>query len=183
MMKKILSWIAIGALVLALSIVVYWIAESNVWIPGSKVVIVSQNEGDAIAIEIPTENYEKALGRFDMKTRVRTRGGDLIKETDWVAYQPRMKYKFVTSSQLPAGDYVARLVVGYQLNPLSYREAEYPMAIIYVYRNNDDHFGPAQTLFWRSRIAEPSGWDQRNTGALRHQHATSDPILSDSLSR
>lgn len=165
-MKKILSWAAVCVLVTALITIVYWFTESDVWIPGSKVVIVSQVEGDSIAIEVPTQNYAKALGVFDMKTRVRNRSGALIKETEWVVYEPHMDYKFVTYSQLPVGDYVARLVIGYQLNPLSYREAEYPMAIIYVHRKNDDHLGPTQPTRPESRLAGPGGRDKRDPGSL-----------------
>jgi len=148
-MKKIMSWTAAGLLVMALTIVVYCLTESDIRIPISKVVIVSQREGDSVAIEVPTRGFELALGNFDMRTRVRNRDEKLIKETEWVSFKTGMDYKFVTYSQLPVGDYVARLAIGYQLNPLSYRETEYPLAIIYV-RKKDDHSGTTQSIFHSS---------------------------------
>lgn len=121
-----------------LIVTVYWVTEQDTWVAPGKVVIVSQIEGDSTVISVPTENFEEALDGFILKTQVLTRAGRLVKETDWTEHRRNMNYKFVTYRELPVGSYNARVVVGYQLNPLSWREHAYPLAIIYVYRRPDE---------------------------------------------
>jgi hypothetical protein len=131
-MLKISMWGAAIVLVVSLLVTVYWIVEPDSWVEPNKVAVVSQKEGDSVAVDVPVENYARAFKEFSFRTRVTTRYGTVIKETEPVAYEPNMKYKFVTYSQLSVGSYEADLIVGYQLNPLSYRELYFPLAIIYV---------------------------------------------------
>lgn len=143
---KLLGWVVAAILVCSVSLTVYWLTEGNPWIETNKVVIVRQLEGDSTVIDVPVSNYAEVLSEFTIRTQVRTRMGTLVKATENVWYVPKMKYKFVTYKQLPIGSYEAQVIVGYQLNPLSYREMEFPLAIIYVYGREDDNHRPAQAI-------------------------------------
>lgn len=138
MRTKILVWTGAAILVCALGLVVYWYTEPDVWIQPHKVVIATQLEGDSITLDVPVQNYAEVLDAFDLRTQIKTSRGIVIKESDIVAYEPDMHYKFVTYRLLTEGRYEARAIVGYQLNPLSYRELEFPLAIIYVRPKNDN---------------------------------------------
>jgi len=138
MRTKIVVWAVALVIVCALSLAVYWYTEPDVWIQPNKVVIASQLEGDSITLDVPINNYAEILPEFDLRTQIRSSRGIVIKQSDTVAYEPNMRYKFVTYRLLTEGRYEAHAIVGYQLNPLAYRELEFPLAIIYVRPKNDN---------------------------------------------
>lgn len=110
----------------------YWAFESDVKIPRNTTLVLTQAQGHSLVIDVPTENYAKALSDFTLRTEVRNLYGDLINKTDAIQYETNMKYKFVTDKELPRGRYEARLIVGYRLNPMRRSDLNFPLAIIYV---------------------------------------------------
>lgn len=133
-------------LVCAVTLTVYWKLESDVWIEPSTVVIASQLQGDSIAVDIPADKYAQALHEFKMRTQVRTRTGRVLSETALTAYVPNVKYKFVTPRHLPTGNYEVRIILGHQLNPISYRELDKLLAIIFVSEDPNDNPRPAASV-------------------------------------
>jgi hypothetical protein len=139
MRTKILIWTGAAILVCAMSLTVYWYTEPDVWIQPHKVIIANQLEGDSITLDVPVQNYAQVLPEFQLRTQIKTYGGKVIKESDTIDYDPDMRYKFVTYKLLTEGRYEARAIVGYQLNPLAYRELDFPLAIIYVRKQDDNN--------------------------------------------
>lgn len=134
MRKALVASLAL-ALMITSGTLTFWILEPDPWIRGAKVItIVNQTEGEATVLAVPTEPFAESLGdTFTIRTLIRTRNGTTVNTTDAVAYMPDMDYRFITPRTLTSGAYEARVRVGYELNPISHRTQEFPLALIYVY--------------------------------------------------
>lgn len=134
MRRRIAIYLGTLILVAALATTVYWVFQADPFIRQGKVVIVSQLEGETTVIDVPVQSIAQAIDTFSLQTQTVTRHGRLVQESAPVMYVPSMQYRFVTYDKLGPGSYEANIIVGYQLNPLSYRELVFPLAIIYVRR-------------------------------------------------
>lgn len=129
---KALRWVAYtvsGGVALTLA---FWSLQPDVQIKYSTVAVLSQVEGQSLALDVPVENYAAVLQDFTMRAEIRNYRGKRIGQTDAVHYEPGMNYKLLTNRNMTQGRYEAHVMVGYQLNPLRFSELDFPLAIIYV---------------------------------------------------
>lgn len=116
---------------------IFWWWQPDVEINVGDVSVLSQVEGQSLALNVPVENYASVLQDFTMRAEIRNLRGKRVSQTDAIHYEPGMNYKFVTNRNMARGRYEAHVVIGYKLNPLRSSELDFPLAIIYVEPNND----------------------------------------------
>lgn len=69
-------------------------------------------------VDIPTKEYAY-LGRFAFNTETINSKGKTVWETQWVHYDPNVRYKFIAPSGLEPGKFSVMLNIDYVLNPVT----------------------------------------------------------------
>ena len=111
-----------GSTVSTGAIFLYWKMEAPLPLrPVAPPMTLHSLAGKPHVVDIPTKQYAY-LGSFAFNTETVNSEGDTVWETQWVHYDPDVKYKFVAPIGLRPGEFSVLLNIDYKLNPLTRTE-------------------------------------------------------------
>ena len=99
------------------SIILYWKMQTPQPLPPTEVTNVSLPVGKSYVTEVPTKQYEY-LGSYVFNTQTTDSKGTKIWSTQWMRYNPDLRYKFVTPDGLEPGEFSVTMNIDYELNPM-----------------------------------------------------------------
>lgn len=134
---KIVAYLVVLAYLIVMGIVIYWYFQPSLVFRLAPVGHVSQLEGESVVIDIPIKSY-LSISHFFLYTKTVDLNGNVLRQTKTAEFETTDKYKVITYSKLPPGDYNIVMNVEYQLNPIAWRHQEFTLVVLSVKKGIDE---------------------------------------------
>lgn len=132
MLWKRLVWsFFIGIIFVLTGTVLYWMLEPNLEFEAPTVKMITQLQGNPVAIDVVTDHYLSA-GRFRLQIIIATDQGIEVRKIDAAQIVVGKKYYVLTGADLLPGTYEVYAVIRYTLNPLRNITEYFVIAVLKV---------------------------------------------------